>query len=112
MHRYLAGAIVALALAFGTQAAGAEAETLGPVVSFPATLDGTLAIDTPPEERTDGEEGTAFGFFISGGNEYTVELSASLYAKAPDGGAVRVTFEGMRTNLGFPVYRISALEPL
>lgn len=55
------------------------------------------------------EEGVAFGVFNSAGNDFTVELPAELYAKAPDGGAV---LGSMRDNLGFPVFAVTGLEPL
>jgi hypothetical protein len=112
MHRILAGTWLALALLLGAGPAGADAPPAPVADVFPATLEGTLEIDVPPDGHIDDGGTVAFGVFNSGGNDYTVELTAKMYAKAPDGGAVRITLGSVRHNLGFPVYLVTALERL
>ena len=112
MHRILAGTWLSLALLLGVGVASAGPPPDPMADVFPATLDGTLEIDEPPGDPSDPTQAIAFGTFNSGGNDYTVELPTELYAKAPEGGAVRVTLGSVRHNLGFPVYRVTALEPL
>jgi hypothetical protein len=112
MHRIVAATWLTVALLLGPGTAGAETPA-GPVVEvLPATLDGTLEIDVPPGDDADDGGTVAFGVFNSDGNDYTVELTAELYAKAPDGGPVRITLGSVRHNLGFPVYLVTALERL
>jgi hypothetical protein len=112
MHGILAATWLTLALLLGAPPAGATPPP-GPVVTqLPATREGTLEIDVHPGEGSDDGGTVAFGVFNSAGNDYTVELTAELYEKAPDGGKVRLTLGSVRHNLGFPVYRVTALERL
>jgi hypothetical protein len=112
MHRILVGAMVALALLLGAGTAGAGPDVGTWTGVLPVTLDGTLEIDVHPGDMENNAEGVAFGVFNSAGNDFTVELPAEFYAKAPNGGAVRITLGSRRDNLGFPVFAVTGLERL
>lgn len=115
MTRYLALAVLALALVVG---AGAHAQD-GIADTFegalPATLEGTLVIEVPAADVENNDTDSNYGILAVGSREYMVDVPTPVLeaAKLPaEGAAVRATLVEADDSFGlpFPVYRIGRLE--
>jgi hypothetical protein len=113
MTRPLTALLLAIALAYAasTAALAGGADTFEG--ALPAQVEGTLAIEVPPEADEDGAVFAYGTLTTEAGASYAVEIPEAVLTAAglpADGGATRATLGEETEEFGFPMYRVTALE--
>ena len=115
MTRFLAFAVLSLALATAPGARAQDGRTDTYAGALPATLEGRLVIEVPAADVENNDTDSNYGTLTVGDQEYMVDVPTRVLdaAKLPAAGAdVRATLVEADDSFGlpFPVYRIGKLE--